>query len=83
MDLKIIFVYCLCDDALNLLNIKNDKQCQMSTVEIMTTGIVAALFHGGNVQAARQFLKFCNYILIIVETYPIFCLASPQFNPGP
>ncbi len=44
MDLKIIFVYCLCDDVLNLLNIKDDKQCQMSTVEVMTTGIVAALF---------------------------------------
>ena len=62
MDLKIIFIYCLCDDVLKLLSIKDDSQCQMRTAEIMTVGVVAALFHGGNIAAARRFLKLCNYI---------------------
>ena len=62
MDLKIIFVYCLCDDVLKLLTIKDNSQCRMCTAEIMTVGVVAALFHGGNIAAARRFLKLCNYI---------------------
>ncbi len=62
MELKIIFIYCICDDVLNLLSIKDNSQSQMRTAEIMTVGVVAALFHGGNIQAARRFLKLCNYI---------------------
>lgn len=62
MDLKIIFIYCLCDDVLKLLSVKDNSQCRMRAAEIMTVGIVAALFHGGNIQASRQFLKICNYI---------------------
>ncbi len=62
MDLKIIFIYCLCDDVLNLLAVKDNPQCRMCTAEIMTVGVVAALFHGGNIQASRQFLKLCNYM---------------------
>ncbi len=34
----------------------------MCAAEIMTVGVVAALFHGGNIAAARRFLKLCNYI---------------------
>jgi IS5 family transposase len=62
MDLEIILIYCLCDDVLTLLHINDDPQCQMSSAEVMTTGIVAALFYGGNIQLSRKFLKLCGYI---------------------
>ncbi len=62
MDLKIVYIFCLCDDVLKVLNIKDNFQSQMSTTEIMTTGIVAALFFGGNIQASREFLKTYKYI---------------------
>ncbi len=57
MDLKIIFVYCVCDDVLKALSVKDDIQCKMSAAEIMTVGITSALFYGGNIQLRRRF--FC------------------------
>jgi hypothetical protein len=62
MDLKIIFVYCVCDDVLKALSVKDDIQCKMSTAEIMTVGITSALFYGGNIQLTRRFFAFCKYI---------------------
>jgi hypothetical protein len=53
MDLKIIFFYCLCDDVLKALSIKDDIQSKMSMTEIMTVGINSLLFHGGNIQQMR------------------------------
>jgi len=49
MELKIIFFYCLCDDVLKALCVKDDIECKMSTAEIMTVWITSALFHGGNI----------------------------------
>jgi hypothetical protein len=62
MDLKIIFIYCLCDDVLKLLSVKDNPQCRMRNAEIMTVGVVSALFYGGNIQASRQFLKLCKFL---------------------
>ena len=62
MNLKVITVYCLCDDILTALHIHNDVQCRMTCAEVMTVGIVAALFYSGNVQLSRRFLSLCGYI---------------------
>jgi hypothetical protein len=62
MELKIIFIYCFCDDLLRSANIKTDAQSKMNNAEIMTVAITAALFYGGNISLARQVLKWNNHI---------------------
>jgi hypothetical protein len=62
MDFKVLITYIICDDLLHSLSFKDDPQCLMSTAEIMTVGIVSALFYGGNVQQARRFLDAPQYI---------------------
>ena len=56
MDFQIILVYCLCADFLKALHHREDKQCQMSDAEVMTTALVAALYFGGNQERARGLL---------------------------
>ena len=62
MDFQIILVYCLCADFLKALHHPEDKQCQMSDAEVMTTALVAALYFGGNQERARGFLLGQKYI---------------------
>jgi hypothetical protein len=62
MDLQIILVYCLCADLLNGLQHYEDRQCEMSDAEVMTTAIVAALFFGGKHENARKLLKEQGYM---------------------
>ncbi len=45
---QIIFIYCVCSDLAAFLGIQDDPQCKMSSAEVMTVAIVAALFFGGN-----------------------------------
>jgi hypothetical protein len=62
MDLQIIFIYCLCADVLRAMNHREDAQCQVSDGEIMTIGLVAALYYGGNYHLACAMLKEQGYI---------------------
>jgi hypothetical protein len=62
MDTQIIAVYCLCDDLLQAMNQRDDPQCQMSSAEIMTIAIVAALYFGGNFAAACRMLHEQGYM---------------------
>jgi hypothetical protein len=62
MDSQIVAVYCLCDDLLKALYHGEDRQCQMSDAEVMTTALIAALFFGGNHEKARLFLQEMGYI---------------------
>jgi len=62
MDTEIVAVFCLCDDMLKALHHHEDQQCQMSDAEVMTTAIVAALYHGGNFELARKWLQVEGYI---------------------
>ena len=57
MDYKIILVYCLCADLLKAFDHKEDVQCTMSDAEVMTAGLVAALFFGGKHTLACEFLQ--------------------------
>ena len=48
MDEEIITVFCLCDDLLKALGIRDDPQVKMNNAEVMTTALSAALFFGCN-----------------------------------
>lgn len=62
MLVETITCYCICDDLLKALGRVDDPQCKMGAAEVMTVGLVAALFFGGNIQAARRFLYWHRYI---------------------
>ncbi len=62
MDTQIIVVFCLCADMLKSLHHYEDRQCQMSDAEVMTTAIVAMLYFKGNFCLASQYLYEYHYI---------------------
>lgn len=62
MDHTIVLVYCLCDDLLKALGHKEDPQCRLSDAEVMTTGLVAALFFGGKYKLACDLLREQRYM---------------------
>lgn len=62
MDYQIILVYCLCDDLLKALHHREDVQCQLSDAEVMTAGIVAAMYFGGKHKLACTFLQEQGYM---------------------
>lgn len=62
MDLQIVTIFYLCDKLLEALNSKTSPQAQMTDAEVMTTGVVAALFFGGNFQVTCDFLHTHGYI---------------------
>ena len=72
MEMQVITVYCVCDDLVKFFGIKDDVQATMSTAEVLTTAIVAAMFFGGNQEQARIFLQEHNYIPNM--------LSKSQFN---
>jgi len=62
MDTQIIAIYCVCDDLLKAMDQRDDRQCQMSGAEVMTTAIVAALYFGGNFALASRMLHEQGYM---------------------
>ncbi len=62
MDTEIIAIYCLCDDLLKAMHHIEDRQCQMSDAEVMTTAIVAARCFRGNIECARALPQQQTYI---------------------
>ncbi|GAB4581598.1 MAG: hypothetical protein Fur0022_43470 [Anaerolineales bacterium] len=62
MDTTIVAVYAICDDVLEDLHHHEDPQVTMTDAEIMTTGIVAALYFGGNYKNACDLLTEQGYI---------------------
>ena len=62
MHVKIITLYCVCDDYLKENGYHDDPQSEMTTAEVMTTALVAAWFYGGNLREARAFLSEGGYV---------------------
>lgn len=62
MDEQILAIYCLCDDLLRHMGYVEDTQAQMSNAEVVTTGLVAALYFGGSFERARALLQAPRYI---------------------
>lgn len=61
MQIKIIFIYCLCDEFLKNIHYQDDTQCRMSSAEIMTFALVSALFFECNYQKTRCFFMAHKY----------------------
>lgn len=55
-------MFFLCDDFLKANGCFDDKQCRVSTAEIMTVPLVACAFFGGNLALACRFLVSHAYI---------------------
>jgi Transposase DDE domain len=62
MDDKILAMYCLSADILQVLGPAEDPHQQMSDAEVITTGLVAMLFFRGNFEAARALLSMPRYM---------------------
>ena len=59
---EIIVVYALVDDLLKTIGHKDDIRSHMSDAEVITSGIVSAMFFGGNHFLACCYLKEHNLV---------------------
>lgn len=49
-------IYCFLDDFLKATRHKEDRRCQVSDAEVLTTAVIAMLYFGGNFEKARLVL---------------------------
>jgi len=56
-------LYCVCAELLRALEIADDAQMRLGEAEIMITPLVGALYFGGKVERAQQFLFEHGYIM--------------------
>ena len=61
MELEITTYYCLCEELLTALNIKENSQVKTNNAEVMTVLLTAACFFHGNIRNALIFLKEHGY----------------------
>jgi len=78
MDTQIIVVFCLCDDMLKSLHHYEDRQCQMSDVEVTTTAIIAMLYFKGNFCLASRYLYEQRYIPNMLSRSRCGCYDRPR-----
>jgi len=64
---QVIVIYCICDEVVKTLGIKDDIQCKMSTVEVMTFAIMSAQLYGGNYRRTRLVAQCHNYFYKILS----------------
>jgi hypothetical protein len=62
LDTQIVAGFCLCDDVLQALRHRNDRPCQMTDAEVITTALVAALYFRGHFKTTRHFLQEQGYM---------------------
>jgi hypothetical protein len=62
MQKTIITIFCHVDDFLKALSWTDDSQCRLSLAEVITIGLTAARFFGGNLESTRSFLCEHGYI---------------------
>jgi len=48
-----IVIYCICDEVLKSLDLSDDKQCKMSTAEVMAFSIMSGMLYGYNYRLTR------------------------------
>jgi hypothetical protein len=59
-DINIIGIFCIVDDVLKNLGLKDDVRAEASNSEILTIAILAFLFFGGNFKKALSFVSQQN-----------------------
>jgi len=62
MALQIIAIYFFSDEILKSFGLHDDKQVKMTTAEVITVVLTAALFFHGNHRCTASFLKTHRYI---------------------
>lgn len=72
MKTQIIIIFCFVDDYLKAINFKDDSQVQMNSAEVITVGITAAMFFGGNHEISRKFFQNHGYVKNMI--------SKSQFN---
>jgi len=58
----LIKLFCLLDDAIKQLSIRDDCRSKFSNSEVVFVGIIAARFFSGNIRMAFSFLFFHKYL---------------------
>ncbi|MGB8508642.1 MAG: hypothetical protein WCD76_09570 [Pyrinomonadaceae bacterium] len=53
---RTIAIYCLVDDLLKAMQHREDRRCEISDAEVVTTALCAMLWFGGNFEHSRSFL---------------------------
>jgi hypothetical protein len=59
---KIIGIYCIVDDILKGIGHKEDSRRKVSDSEVITTAVVSALYFGGHIDNARNFMKMTRLV---------------------
>lgn len=62
MDDKIIAIFVIVSDLLRAMGHQDDPQRRMTDAEVITTALVAMLFHHGNFELARSLLNAPHYM---------------------
>jgi hypothetical protein len=62
LDDTITTTYYLCEEFLEAVGHRDDRQVRLATAEVMCTALVAAAFFGSNIEKARTFLDEYGYI---------------------
>jgi hypothetical protein len=55
METQIIEIFCVVDDLLKIIEFKDDCQAKISSAEIITIVVGAALYFGGNHEKVSSF----------------------------
>jgi hypothetical protein len=53
---RTLAIYCLVDDLLKAMHHREDKRCEVSDAEVVTTALCAMLWFGGNFERSRSLL---------------------------
>jgi hypothetical protein len=61
-DTYLIKLFCIIDDSLKQLSLKDDIRSKFSNSEVVFVGIIAARFFSGNLRMAFSFLFFHKYL---------------------
>lgn len=59
---KIISIFCIVDDILTGIGHKEDSRRRVSDSEVTTTALVSALYFGGHLENARNFMKMTKLV---------------------
>lgn len=67
MEEQIITIYCMCDEVVAAMGIKDDPQCKMSTAEVITFALFSALHYQADYRRTRLVASYCCYFRNILS----------------
>ena len=73
MERRIITVYCLIDEFLKAMGIKDDVRAEVSNSEILLVGYLAASDFGGNYRKAHH---YCQMLGMVSRSIPASFVES-------